>query len=232
MKEKHTDTWCEYLALIGKVHKVAESAARETKTDRLLESTDWLRRAKELEAKYNQLLQQADRLMLEWYKPDNNKADNTTGRHAINDSTITTSEDSDGKARAKEFREAYVLREINRGNILNKDHGIYYKNSTGLSVGITYSKQDKEKSCPWFLNLLERQFEDAILLCEISTNAVKVVHLPKTFFDRYGKQISRGKGNAIKFNILTDNERFFLQIRNPQGRIDITEYTEEGSLLI
>jgi len=224
--------WSDFLTLVNNVHKEAETAARMKETNKLLEITDWLRRAKELETRHYELLRQAERLVIERRTPIDSKMANRENRQSGNGGDeITTSNDFGGKPRADECRGAYLSMEKKRGNILSHIRRSYYKNSEGLSVGITWSKEDKEKSCPWFLNLLDGQFDEAVLLCEISKEAVQVIHLPKTFFDRYGRQMSRGKKGQIKFNVSKRNGRFHLQLPDPVGWIDATDYTEKEPLI-
>lgn len=217
---------------MDEVHKEAETAARKKETNRLLETTDWLRRAKELETRRHELLRQAERLVAEKRAPLDSKETREEKLHSgKNEKEVISSNGSGGKERADECRGAYLSRESKRGNILSHIRRSYYKNPSGLSVGITWSKEDKEKSCPWFLNLLAGEFDEAVLLCEISKDAVQVIHLPKTFFDRYGKQMSRGKKGQIKFNVAKRNGRFHLQLPNPVGWIDATDYTEKEPLV-
>jgi|GEM_PF-3874828 len=225
--------WSIFLTLIDDIHKEVETAARKMETDKLLNATDWLRRATELKNRHSELLKQADRLVLERHKPN--------GKGLTEKPTIATLDDSDdskiastdygGKFRADECRGAYFDREEKRGNTLKRIRRSYFKNSAGSILGITYSKEDRDKSCPWFLNLLDGQFDEAVLLCEISKESVQVIHLPKTFFDRYGKQMSRGKKGQLKFNVAKRNGHFGLQVPNPVGWIDVTDYTEKEPLV-
>jgi len=231
MKTENSD-WNMFLALIDEAHKEAEAAARKKETDKLLETTDWLRRAKELEARHLELLKQAERLVLERSGKDQKRV--ATGKQTSlgqRDNEISISNDFGGKFRADECRGAYLDREKERGNLLKRVRRSYFKNAGGLTVGITYSSEDRAKSCPWFLNLLDGQFDEAVLLCEITKEAVQVIHLPKTFFDRYAKQMSRDKKGQIKFNVSKRNGRFFLQIPDPVGWKDVTDYTEKQPLV-
>jgi hypothetical protein len=232
MEHKHIGNvkWSNFLALIDDIHKEAETAARKKETDKLLKATDWLRRATELEARHSELLKQAERLVLERHKPNDKALIEKPINHTLDDSK-SASTDFGGKFRADECRAAYYDREKKRGNSLSRIRRSYFKNSAGSTLGITYSKEDRDKSCPWFLNLLDGQFDEAVLLCEISKEAVQVIHLPKTFFDRYGKQMSHGKKGQLKFNVSKRNGHFFLQVPDPVGLIDVTNYTEQEPLV-
>ncbi|MGD0745600.1 MAG: hypothetical protein ABSA45_10635 [Verrucomicrobiota bacterium] len=221
--------WSDLLTLIDDVHKEAETAARKKETAKLLKATDWLRRATELQTRHSELLKQAERLVLERHGSD----DTTSIGKLVNldsDDSTSASADFGGKFRADECRAAYLDRERKNGNPLNRVRRSYFKNAAGLTVGITYSSEDRSKSCPWFLNLLDGQFDEAVLLCETTKEAVQVIHLPKTFLDRYGKQMSRGKKGQLKFNVSKRNGRFSLQVPDPVGWIDITDYTEKEPL--
>jgi hypothetical protein len=230
--QNDNDVWGDFSDLMDEVHKEAETAARKKETNRLLETTDWLRRAKELETRQHELVRQAERLVAERRTPVDSKKTNVEKlQSGKNEAEVTTSNDLGGKPRADECRGAYLSRERKRGNILSHIRRSYYKNPAGLSVGITWSKEDTAKSCPWFLNLLDGEFDEAVLLCEISKEAVQVIHLPKTFFDRYGKQMSRGKKGQIKFNVSKRNGHFHLQVPKPVGWIDIADYTDKEPLI-
>jgi hypothetical protein len=217
---------------MGEVHKQAEVAARKVETDKLLETADWLRRAKELKVKHEELLKQAERLVLERHEAGHKKAaTEKQPSQSPNGSEISTIQNFGGKYRADECRAAYLEKEKERGVLLKRLRRSYFKKAAGLTVGITYSSEDRTKSCPWFLNLLDGQFDEAVLLCEISKQMVQVIHLPKTFFDRYGKQMSHDKKGQVKFNVSKRNGRFFLQVPDPVGWIDIMDYTEKEPLV-
>jgi hypothetical protein len=221
------NVWDGFQTLMDKIHKEVEIAARKKQTDKLLEVTDWLRRAKELEIRHTELLKQIDKLIFERCSP---KDENLTVKK-LNDNEINFSNRSGGKARAGECRSAYIEQEKKRGNLLKWIRGSYFKNAAGLTIGITWSFQDKDKRCPWFFNLRESQFDEAVLLCEINKEAVQVIHLPKTFFDRYTKQMSRGKKGRIIFNVGKWNGNFSLQLPSPTGWIDVSNYTENEPLV-
>lgn len=224
--------WNSFLALMAEVHKQAEIAARKVETDKLLETADWLRRAKELKMKHEELLKQTERLVLERSGADSREvAAEKQPSPSQNDSEIPNLKNFGGKYRADECRGAYLDRERRRGVLLKRLRRSYFKAAAGLTVGITYSSEDRTKSCPWFLNLLDGQFDEAVLLCEISREKVQVIHLPKTFFDRYGKQMSHDKKGQVKFNVSKRNGRFFLQVPDPVGWMNIMDYTEKEPLL-
>jgi hypothetical protein len=223
--------WDNFQASVDEVHKEAETAARKKQTDKLLEATDWLRRAQELESRHLELLRQVEKLTLEWDSPTDEKLTfEQPANFPSRTNEIVYSDDSGGKPRASECRGAFLDREKKRGNPLRRLRGSYFKNTAGLTIGITWSFESKDKSCPWFFNLLEGQFDEAVLLCEINKEAVQVIHLPKTFLDRYAKQMSRGKNGRIMFNVGKRNGIFFLQLPNPVGWVDVSNYAEKEPL--
>lgn len=227
-----TGMWNDFQALINEVHKKAETAARKKQTDKLVETTDWLRRAKELETRHLELYRHVNKLTLEWNSPiDEKPAIERPQNYSPGVNGMASSDDSGGRPRAHECRWAFVDREKKRGNPLKRFRGIYFKNAASLTIGITWSFEDKDKSCPWFFNLREGQFDEAVLLCEINKEAVQVIYLPKTFLDRYAGQMSRGKNGRIMFNVGKWKGNFSLQLPNPVGWIDVSNYTEKEPLV-
>ena len=79
--------------------------------------------------------------------------------------------------------------------------------------------------------LLNGQFEEAVLLCEVSRDTVQVIHLPKSFFERYGRQTSRDRNGQVKFNVAARDGRFSVQVPDPIGWIDVTEYADTKPLI-
>jgi len=230
----NANTWTELLLLSDDVHREAETLARKKDTARLLETTGWLGRAFELERKYQGLLAQAQRLICERREPQSQKhieelpVEQEIVRAAAVEAVNSTR--PGGKARADECREAYVERGKKQGNALNRIRRGYYRNGAGLTVGITYSSEDRRKTCPWFLNLQDGYFQEAVLLCEITPESVQVIHLPKSFFDRFARQMSRDRKGQVKFNVARRNGQFFLQLPDPVGWIPVADYVESKPL--
>jgi len=232
MNKEWASIWTNFQALVDEVHKEAETAARKKQTDKLLEATDFLRRAQELETRNLELLRHVNKLTHERNSAINeNPLIERPASLSSGVNGIVSSDDSGGKPRASECRGAFFDRERKLGNPLKRLRCSYFKNAAGLTIGITWSSEDKDKRCPWFFNLLEGQFDEAVLLCEINNDLVQVIHLPKTFFDRYAKQMSRGKKRRIMFNVGKRNGDFSLQLPNPVGWVDVSNYTEKEPLL-
>jgi hypothetical protein len=242
MKTKHetdgngkANPWSELLRLTDEVHREAETLARKKDTAKLLEATGWLGRALELERRYQGLLAHAERLIFERREPQspNQIEDLPLEREAVRRKAVeaVNSTRPGGKARADECREVYVAREKKQGNLLNRIRRGYYSNAAGLTLGITYSSEDKRKTCPWFLNLQDGYFQEAVLLCEVTPESVQVVHLPESFFDHYARQMSRDRKGQVKFNVARRNGQFFLQVPDPVGWIPVAEYVEGKPLI-
>ncbi|HTQ49598.1 MAG TPA: hypothetical protein VMJ12_02725, partial [Candidatus Acidoferrales bacterium] len=126
--------WDNFQALVGEVHKEAETAARKKQTDKLFEATDWLRRAQELETRHLELTSHADKLTLEWNSPIDEKQiieGHISFQPSVNG--MSSSNDTGGKQRAGECRGAYLDRERKRGNPLKRLRGSYFKNAVGLT---------------------------------------------------------------------------------------------------
>lgn len=96
--------------------------------------------------------------------------------------------------------------------------------------GLTFSSEKKDKKGTWFLNLQQGEFDEAVLLCEITGDAVLPVSLPKGFLDRSGRSLSRDSKRQIKFNVVRQNNRYFLQIPDPVGPVDVTENVDREIL--
>jgi len=108
----------------------------------------------------------------------------------------------------------------------------YYRNDGGLIVGITFSSEKRDKKGTWFLNLKGQQFQEAVLLCELSQRAVQAIHLPKTFLDKYERNMSKDHKGQVKFNVTLSNGRFCLLIPEPVGSVDVMEYLDGEPLVV
>lgn len=230
-----TDTWNELFSLIDELHREAEELARARKTEKLHETSDWLRRASELKKRYEALHTQAERLISERHIPRNESNTNDflseqiTDRHSSANGE-TPSRRPGGKPRARDCRLAYLTREKSQGKTLRRDHSLYYRNDSDTVVGITFSSKDEKKGT-WFLNLQEGEFQEAVLLCETDSELVQIIHLPKDFFARYGRQLSQDESGKVKFNLKQSNGHFLLQVPDPIGWVDVMKFVESKPLI-
>lgn len=224
------DIWNKLLSTKDKVRREAETLLRKDEMmPKFLQTADWLRRVLDLEARHQELLVQAGRLVSELDRPQ------IQGEKSIEAQKTTKNNATDlqrfgGKPRSEECTLAYVMRERKRGNILRKISRGYYSTNAGLIVGITAS-ENKDKKDVWFLNRKDGQFQEAVLLCEKDRDSVYVVHLPKSFLDRHTRQMSRDKKGQVKFNVERRNGTFSLQVPKPIGRLDVTDYVEREPLI-
>ena len=221
----------ELQQLIDEVHSEAATFARKKETPKLLAATEWLGRATELEKRFKGLLSQAEQLIGEWREPSNwndgqLKPVKMDARNPIDEDVVSNL--PGGKARASEYRSDYITREKSRGKILTRVRSIYFKTELGTILGITWKGKEKNK---WFLNLQDGQFDEAVLLCEITHESAQVIHLTKAFFNRYGRHLSQDEKGQVKFNVERRNGRFFLQVPGYSDLIDVMDYADKEPLI-
>ena len=227
------DAWNE---LIGIKNEIIEEMSKcKNETAKLRQLNDWLRRELDLESRHQGILAEADRLINErkgrdgqgGQHGDDKELGNSREPAQLNTRGGPNLRRTGGKERARECRAAYIEREKRRGKNLVKIRSAYYRNDAGSVVGITFSSEKKDKKGAWFLNLQDGQFQEAVLLCETSSDSVQAVHLPKHFLEKIGRDLSKDdKGQVVKFNVLRQNGRFSLQIPEPVGPVDVTEFVD------
>jgi hypothetical protein len=202
---------------------------------KLRDLTDWLRRELDLEARYKGVLTEAEKLVAERRNPVSEDAAGQVcsestergGRSAAGEFQQVA-----GKTGASDFRDAYLAREKGRGKHLTKVGRIYFRNDEGAVLGVTFSSEDRGKrESTWFLNLKDGEFQEAALLCQTAAGCAQVVHLPRSFIDRFGQQFSRDGKGEVKFNLARRGGRFWLQVPGPTGWVDVGEYTD-GELVV
>ena len=136
--------------------------------------------------------------------------------------------DAGGKAKAREFRSAYLSREKRRGRNLVNTGSIYFRDDKGSALGVTFAS---EKNNTWFLNLLKGRFSEAVLICQTKPDLAQVVKLPHDFLNRYGGQMSRDQKDEVKFFLERRDGRFWLQIPEPVGWVDVNLYVDNEPLV-
>jgi hypothetical protein len=134
---------------------------------------------------------------------------------------------SGGKSRAADFRAGYYQRQLDKGDRLSWIERDYFLDASGCKLGITWSREDNST---WFFNLMQDRFEEAVLLCQVRPDAAIVVHLPKTFINRYWHSLSRDEKGEIKFNIVREHGSFYLRIPQPTGLVDISAFVQKDAL--
>jgi hypothetical protein len=229
------DPWSELEILKEAVIK--EMDKRKNETAKLRQLNDWLRRELDLESRHLGFLAEVETLVTE--RRQEGRQDSHIGKDnylnqetADKDDLVTEGlQQPGGKQRAHECRTAYVGREKKRGKNLMHVRSAYYRNDVGQIVGITFSSEKRDKKGTWFLNLKDEQFQEAVLLCEMSQDSVQVIHLPKRFLDKYARNMSKDHKGQVKFNVTRSNGRFYLLIPEPVGSVDVMEYVDSEPLV-
>ena len=225
--EEITALWEEMLK--QKASVLTEISLSGQSNAKLRNLTDWLRRELDLEARYNGLLADAERLVMEQRK-------HVAGENAQEYyPTIVSSEDKTseshnqqaGKEAAHGFRSAYLAREKSRGEHLSKTGRIYYQTDEGVILGMTFATEKKSKrESTWFLNLKHGSFHEAVLLCQVASDQAQVIHLSRNFIDKFIQKFSRDEKGMIKFNLARRDGKFWLQIPEPTGWVNVEEFND------
>jgi hypothetical protein len=229
---RHWDIWEALLALKATV--LTEMGASRDNNAKLRPLADWLGRDLDLEAKYRGLVTEAERLIGERSQPaaEGVPANTLIASGGRPEMLLEEISKTAGKAGANDFRHAYLMREKGRGRNLTEVGHICYRNAEGVVLGVTFSssKSRGSLSSTWFLNLKDKRFQEAVLLCQTGADTAEVVHLPRAFIERFGPRLSRDKKGEVKFNLARPNGRFRLDITKPTGWVDVDEYAEHEPL--
>lgn len=232
--EKETPT--EFLgleALKGEVLHQVQSLAKDGDTTGLFAANDWLRSAVGL-------IKRHEALRIETLHAINSgrRLLNSTSPPAPLSSVAEQSEDMNddpthggfgGKARGRQCRDAFVLRESQRGKPLTILRGQLHKTASGMIVGIGYGREDEERE-QCFVGLPAGQFQEAVLLCELLTGVIQPFWLPAEFIAEYGKFLSISKRyNQAKFTIMRNSGGFELRLPTV-GAKDVTHYRDSEPL--
>jgi hypothetical protein len=230
------NVWSELAVIKDSVLNEMNTCKNETA--KLRQLNDWLRRELDLESRHQGFLSEVQSLVNEHRQGELQDSQRCLDKHHYQESVDEddlvrgSSYQPGGKQRAHECRIAYVGREKKRGRNLMHVRTAYYRNDGGLIVGITFSSEKRDKKGTWFLNLKGQQFQEAVLLCELSQRAVQAIHLPKTFLDKYERNMSKDHKGQVKFNVTLSNGRFCLLIPEPVGSVDVMEYLDGEPLVV
>jgi len=104
----------------------------------------------------------------------------------------------------------------------------YFVDGAGVRVGITWSEEHDNR---WFLNLLENKFDEAVLLCQTKSDESLAVRLPKAFINRHWHHFSRDGIGEIKFVVMRERGSFYVQLVQPVGKVDVSEYVEKDRVV-
>jgi hypothetical protein len=108
-------------------------------------------------------------------------------------------------------RRKFVSDLAQEGVTLRRSRGALYATSTGVQVAIAFARERLRNR--WFLGIPEDSCDQAILLCESDSGGLIVVVLDQEFFARYGRSLSRSKGQW-KFNVYRSGASIFLGVPN------------------
>jgi hypothetical protein len=232
-EQNNGDVWAEVLAVKASV--LGEMGASGDDNAKLRSLTDWLRRELDLEAKYKGLMGDADRLLAERRRPAGGGEATTEPASDGAEQEETPAEELNphaGKSGAADFRYAYLAHEKERGKHFEKVGRVYYRNDEGAVLGVTFSSEDKGKrESTWFLNLKDKEFHEAVLLCQTRPDTARIVHLPRAFIDKVIQRLSIDEKGMRKFNLARREGKFWLQVPGPTGWVDVQDYTE-GELVV
>jgi hypothetical protein len=218
------DVWTELLTQKAEIRQaIARSNHDNTK---LRELTDWLGRELDLEARYKGLLSEAERLIAQRRPVADRSAAGDQFKRI--DSAGWTFAGLEKGERARLARSAYFDQQREMGKTYAKVGRIYYRGEDGAILGVTFSSDKGGKS--WFLNLKANEFQEAVLLCQTGPRSVKAIHLPRTFIDRYAKQLSEDNKGEVKFNILREAGKWLLEVPQPVGPVDVSSYLSREEL--
>jgi hypothetical protein len=230
MKNKHSETGDEN-NVATQLASVKNSILKEMPIfgrhkDKLQRSTEWLQRALNLEHGYEKWISETTKLLNEGSRLLNDEAEELPP--AISKPKSKTN--YGGKERADQFRMAYLHRESSRGKPLAKAsvRGTYFKNSQGLILGITFSSELKPEK-RWWVNW-KQEADEVVILCGVREDAVRVVHLPQKFFQKYGRHFHSGPDGLIQLTIREKDARFFA-VLTEIGSIDISEFVNPALLI-
>jgi hypothetical protein len=227
---KHsTDIWNDLLA--QKAAVLAEIGTRSNDNVKLRRLTEWIRRELDLESKHNGILSEAERLIAEQQNggPDEN-VEKTRPKSDLE--AAWTFGDLSKQERVKVARRSYLKRQEEIGNYCERGKGktVYRRKTDGIVLGLTFSI-DYEKGKAWFLGLPKDSFQEAVLLCQCGPRSVKILHLRKDFCERYARHLSVDKNGQVKFNILREGNKWLIEVPQPIGELEVTNYADSGELV-
>jgi uncharacterized protein (DUF736 family) len=136
---------------------------------------------------------------------------------------------SEGKSRAQDFRLAYFKLRKGSGKPLTHVESDYFLDASGTRVGVTWSKKHDEGR--WFLNLMEDKFDEAALLCQLGPNESVALRIPKDVVRRYWHCWSRDENGEMKFNVVRQKGRYYLQVPEPVGLVEADGFVERERIV-
>jgi hypothetical protein len=228
-----TDIWNELLA--QKAAVLAGIGDSRHDNVKLRQLTEWIRRELDLESKHKSILSEAECLIAERQRGvTEGSAKKPKSKADLEAEAGWKFADLSKQERVKVARRSYFKRQEELGNHCEQVKGktIYRRKIDGAEFGITFSIDKVDKGVKkWFLGLPKNLFQEAVLLCQCGPRSVKVIHLPKEFCEIYGKQLSVGKKGQVKFNILREGNKWRIEVPQPVGVLDVTNYADSDELV-
>lgn len=190
-------------------------AAQQGESQVVLDTTERLGKVEFLIQRYEQLVSDIRDLNV---KPRNRRASeiNEKSSEAL-DAELDLRLHLDGKrprALGKRVRMAYPEKLGKKGITLQQVKGTIYKTKSGQRVGIAVATERQPER--WFLGLPADNFDRAILLCQREKGDIVEIHLPESFFDQYGSQMSQSRGQ-VEFNVSRRGNGYVLLVPGTDG---------------
>lgn len=202
-------------------------AAKEGRSDIVLSSSEKLGKVEMLINRYKQIVNDIE--LLQDAKGDSNamNTSNIIPKQPIK-STPELINIRSSRESGREIREIFLkkLREI--GIELDQIKGeTIYKTRSGEKVGIAVATERQPDR--WFLGLPIGGFDHAVLLCKREAGELIEIRLPKSFFSKYGKDLSQSKGQ-LKFNVSRRGNVYVVKVPN-KGCINPSTLSSDYSFL-
>lgn len=213
---------------------MAMAKLRENKDQKLDRAAQWIQQALNLEKAHDKWVAEATRLVIEGRKlvKPNDAVVLPQTRLVVSSNSLREATNGDkkygGKRRADDCRSGFLRRERGRGNPLTPDplRGPYYRNERGSLVGLTFSSDLGNR---WWVNF-KKECEEVVMLCDSKENTVRVVTLPRSFFEQYQRHFRAGEDGLVQITLRMRDGRFYAQVPD-HGQVDVTDYSDPEPLV-
>ena len=198
------------------------SAANKGETNHLISMSQKLERVEMLISRYQGLVHDVELLR---------QGDVDSGRNAEMSRTRkknASRTSNSNRERGREIRKNFLLKLEKKGIEWQLVKGeTIYNTRSGERIGVAVATERQPDK--WFLGLPDGGFEHAVLLCKRDSGEVVEIFLHKDFFDKYGENMSRSKGQ-VKFNIAKRGNVYTVQVPE-KGSINPNEFFNGSSFL-
>ena len=224
---------CDQLpGLTGEVVQAMQRFRETNDKSKLDQAAQWVQRAISLEQAHEKWLIQASKLVNDGkilLDVEPQLLERNGGSHPADDAQSGNREKKyGGKQRADMCRKAYLRREVSAGGKLTSDavRGPYFRNGSGQLVGLTFSSDLGNR---WWVNF-KKECEEVVILCDSKTDAVRVLHLARPFFQEHGKYFHPGEDGLIQITVRMRDGRFYAQVPGT-GQVDVTDCVDSETLI-